>query len=111
MVGVGSVAAAERVGERLEAIAHPARVRLVAALAEGGERSVGDLAGAVGVSVYDASQHLRVLRAAGVVVVRREGRLRCYRLEDGSVPAVYELVAGRLREQAERARRDLGAAR
>jgi len=99
-----SVAVAERVGARLEVIAHPARIRLVDALDRGGEVSVGDLAGEVEVSVYDASQHLALLRRAGVVAARRQGRLRCYRLEDRSVLAVYEQVADRLREQISQAR-------
>jgi DNA-binding transcriptional ArsR family regulator len=90
-------------------IAHPARIRLVAALADGGEASVGESAAMLGVSVYDASQHLAILRRAGVVSARRQGRLRCYRLEDRSVPMIYELVAGRLREEADRARRELAA--
>ena len=69
-----SLAVAERVGVRLDVIAHPARIRLVDALDRGGEVSVGELAEDVGVSVYDASQHLALLRRAGVVVARRQGR-------------------------------------
>jgi len=68
-----SVPVAERVGARLEVIAHPARIRLVDALDRGGEVSVGDLAEEVQVSVYDASQHLALLRRAGWL--RRVGRV------------------------------------
>jgi len=99
-----SEAVAERVGRRLGVLAHPARIRLVDALDRDGEVSVGQLAQQVGVSVYDASQHLALLRRAGVVEARRAGRLRCYRLEDHSVLPVYEQVAARLREQISDAR-------
>ncbi len=70
-----SVAVAGRVGARLEVIAHPARIRLVDALDRGGEVSVGDLAGEVEVSVYDASRHLALLRRAGWG--RRGARVGC----------------------------------
>ncbi len=60
---------------------------------------MSQLAQEVGVSVYDASQHLGVLRRTGVVVARRQGRRRCYRLADPSVLLVYEQVAHRLRQQ------------
>ncbi len=69
--------------------------------------SVGQLAQEIGVSVYDASQHLAVLRRAGVVAARRQGRLRCYRLQDHSVLPAYERVADRLREQISQARSQL----
>lgn len=71
-----SVAVAERIGRRLDVLAHPARIRIVDVLELHGELSVSELAKAVGVSVYDASQHLATLRGAGVVDHRRKGRLR-----------------------------------
>jgi hypothetical protein len=43
----------------------------------------------------------------GVVEARRQGRRRCYRLEDRSALAVYEQVADRLREQIAQARSQL----
>jgi DNA-binding transcriptional ArsR family regulator len=69
--------------------------------------SVTELADAVGVSVYDASQHLAALRGAGIVRDRRAGRRRCYRLVDPTVLPIYVQVADRLREQLRDARREL----
>jgi ArsR family transcriptional regulator len=103
-----SEAVAERIGHRLDVLAHPARIRIVDVLELQGELSVSELAEAVGVSVYDASQHLAMLRSAGVVRNRRMGRLRCYRLADPTVVAIYTQVAGRLQEQIGDARRELG---
>jgi len=66
-----TVEVAERIARRLDVFGQEVRVRLVYALHEHGERPVGKLAGLVGVSVYDASQHLSVLRSEGIV--RRAG--------------------------------------
>ena len=49
-------------------------------LLRGGERSVSDLVAAVKLSQPGVSKHLRVLREAGLVEVRPEGRQRWYRL-------------------------------
>ena len=61
------------------AIADPTRRRLLAMLREG-ELPVNRLAAAFDVSRPAISQHLRVLREAGVVAERRVGRERRYRL-------------------------------
>jgi len=61
------------------AIACVTRRKLLDALTEK-ERSVGDLVGVARVSQPAVSQHLKVLREAGLVGERREGRFRYYRL-------------------------------
>ncbi len=43
------------------------------------ELSAGEIAGAFDVTFGAVSQHLRVLREAGLVEVRRDGRRRIYR--------------------------------
>lgn len=62
------------------AIASPARRRVLTLVASA-PRSVGDLAGELGVSQPAASQHLGALRAAGLVTVRADGRRRIYRAD------------------------------
>lgn len=62
------------------AIANETRRLLLDALAER-ERNVGDLVEVAGVSQPAVSQHLRLLRDAGLVEERREGRFRIYRLD------------------------------
>jgi len=44
-----------------------------------GERTVTDLADAIGVSLTNLSQHLRVMRTIGVLSVRRDGQSLYYR--------------------------------
>jgi len=64
----------------------PKRLMLLDLL-RGGERSVGDLAAAMGVSLPNASQHLAVLRTARLVEGRRDGTTVRYRLAE---PAIVE---------------------
>src|SRR5690606_12890818 len=63
----------------LEAIAEPTRRRILDAI-RSGERSVGDLVERVGMHQPGVSRHLRVLREAGLVEVRRDAQRRLYRL-------------------------------
>lgn len=63
------------------ALSHEARVRILEEL-RGGERSVGDLQEALGVSGSNTSQHLSVLRSEGIVTARREGTTVLYSVAD-----------------------------
>ncbi len=68
-------------GELLRALAAPVRISIVLQLREG-ERCVHELVDALGVAPPLLSQHLRVLKAAGVVYGERHGREVVYRLVD-----------------------------
>jgi rhodanese-related sulfurtransferase/DNA-binding transcriptional ArsR family regulator len=63
------------------------RIELLDVLANG-ERTVEALARQLGLSVANTSQHLQVLRQAGLVATRREGTSVHYRL---AAPEVFEL--------------------
>jgi DNA-binding transcriptional ArsR family regulator len=63
----------------LEAIAEPTRRRILDAV-RGCERSVGELVEQVGMHQPGVSRHLKVLRDAGLVEVRRDAQRRLYRL-------------------------------
>jgi rhodanese-related sulfurtransferase len=67
-----------------KALANPNRLELLELLAQG-ERTVESLAGEIGLSVANASQHLQGLREAGLVVSRKAGLYAHYRLADDSV--------------------------
>lgn len=64
----------------LAALGDPTRRRVLDGL-RAGERSVGDLARDLPVSRPAVSQHLAVLRAAGLVKERRDGTRRLYRVD------------------------------
>lgn len=74
----------EAAGELLRALAAPIRIAIVTQLA-GGQRCVHELVDALGVTQPLVSQHLRVLRGAGVVRGARRGREIAYSLVDEHV--------------------------
>ncbi|HET9853279.1 MAG TPA: metalloregulator ArsR/SmtB family transcription factor [Candidatus Limnocylindrales bacterium] len=73
------------------ALADPKRLCVLESLAVG-ELSVSELAGRVACQVPNMSQHLAVLRAAGLVSTRREGSTVFYRLADPRVLEAYALL-------------------
>jgi DNA-binding transcriptional ArsR family regulator len=73
--------------EALRAIANPRR-RAMLELVWDEERSAGDIARESGLSAPAASQHLRVLRDAGLVSVRVDANRRLYRAEPERVAEV-----------------------
>ncbi|WP_259405889.1 helix-turn-helix transcriptional regulator [Microbispora sp. H10830] len=78
-------------------LADPGRLRLIAALLEGGEMCVCDLAAATGHSMSAASHALRLLRVHNVVKVRRAGRMAYYRLADSHVRMLFDLAITHMR--------------
>ena len=84
---------AGRACELLAAMANRSRLMILCQLA-GGEKSVSDLQPLIGLSQSALSQHLAVLRAAGLVRARREGVQVFYSLADGAVrPLMHTLHA------------------
>ena len=73
------------------AVADPTRRRLLDRLANGGE-SMMKLAESFEMSLPAVSQHLKVLRDAGLIEERREGRLRIYTLVPGPLREVSDWV-------------------
>ena len=73
------------------ALADPKRLCVLESLAEG-ELSVSELSIRVGCQVPNMSQHLAVLRSAGLVATRREGSTIYYRLSDPRVLEAYQLL-------------------
>ncbi|GGU98293.1 transcriptional regulator [Actinomadura cremea] len=71
------------------ALASPVRRELTALLLDG-PRSVNDLASHFAMSRPSVSEHLRVLRGAGLVSERRDGRQRLYTLEPGPLLELSE---------------------
>jgi DNA-binding transcriptional ArsR family regulator len=77
--------------ELFKALAHPARIRALEQLGAG-ERSVSDLAAAIGVDVSFASQQLAILRRAGIVATRREGTTIYYSLRDERIAELLRVA-------------------
>lgn len=74
-----------------EALADVTRRRLLERLATGA-RSAGDLAATEAISRPAVSRHLKVLRQAGLLEVRQQGRHRIYTLRPAALTPVRELL-------------------
>jgi DNA-binding transcriptional ArsR family regulator len=88
--GAAGAAGGSELAAVLQALADPARLRVVEALSRSPQRA-GDLAAAAGVPAPTMSKHLRVLLAAGIVTDERgtrDARVRVFRLRRESVVAV-----------------------
>ena len=74
---------AGRLAGLLGILADPVRSRILFALSAAAELCVGDLALALDVTEDQVSYAVKMLRLAGLVSFRKDGRLVCYRLSDG----------------------------
>ena len=81
----------QRTANVARALSDPKRLCVLETLATG-ERSVGELSRDVGCQIPNMSQHLAVLRSAGLVTARREGTTVFYRLADPRVIDAYRLM-------------------
>lgn len=82
---------AARLADVFRLLGDPGRVCILYALLEAGELCVCDLAATVGASDTTVSHALRLLRTAGVVANRRDGRTVRYRLADAHVRLLLDL--------------------
>ena len=76
-------------GDGFAALADPTR-RAVLELLRRGPRPVGDIARDLPVSRPAVSQHLRVLKEAGLVTERRDGTRRLYRIDPDGLAALLD---------------------
>jgi DNA-binding transcriptional ArsR family regulator len=75
-----------------QALADPSRRAIYDALTEG-EAAVKDLTARFDISQPAVSQHLGILREAGLVSSRREGRLVYYRVEPSGMTPLIDWIA------------------
>jgi DNA-binding transcriptional ArsR family regulator len=95
--------------DAVKAIGHPGR-RAMLRLAREGERTSSELAQTAALSPSAASQHLKILRDAGLLLVRIDAQRRLYRVDPQRLSEVKALLEdlwtdrlGVLKEQAESA--------
>lgn len=77
--------------ELCKVLTDPKRLHLIDALRYE-ERSVGDLAEELGMSLPNTSQHLALLRRAGLVATRRESTTVFYKLTEPRIAQACDLV-------------------
>ncbi len=93
--------AALSAAERAKALSDPTRLTLAAALGEGGELCVCDLAWISGRKQALVSHHLRTLRSHGLVRSRRDGKLVMYSLTREGSSLLCAVLGEPAGEQAE----------
>jgi DNA-binding transcriptional ArsR family regulator len=81
----------EKISETLKALAHPARLRIVIGLLKD-ECNVAQIQRVLGLPQSTISQHLRILKNAGIIKGRREGTKTCYRVVDVRVRKIVEII-------------------
>lgn len=82
----------ERAAELFRLLGDPTRVRILDTLTGVDELCVHEIAEAIGAGETKVSQALRLLRTAGVVRNRRDGRHIHYRLDDDHVRVVLAVT-------------------
>jgi ArsR family transcriptional regulator len=78
---------------RLRALAHPVRLGMMRQLAERPETCACDFTDVFAVSQPTISQHLKVLREAGLVRTRRKGTQICYSIDNDTLRTLSNELA------------------
>ncbi|AMA62490.1 metalloregulator ArsR/SmtB family transcription factor [Kurthia gibsonii] len=86
------------VAQMLKAIADENRAKITYALCQGDELCVCDIANIIGVTVANASHHLRTLHKQGIVKFRKEGKLAFYSLDDEHIRQIMMIALAHKKE-------------
>jgi ArsR family transcriptional regulator, arsenate/arsenite/antimonite-responsive transcriptional repressor len=75
----------EFLADRLKALGHPARLEILRVLAARGTCVCGEVVKVMPLSQATVSQHLKVLKEAGLIRGRIDGKNSCYWLDPGGI--------------------------
>jgi len=87
----------EQLTQLFRLLGDPTRARLLYALLEAGELCVCDISATTSTPETNVSHALRLLRTAGVVKARRDGRMMFYSLDDAHVRMLLDVSREHLR--------------
>lgn len=79
--------------DRFKLLGDPGRLRMIYALLEAGELCVCDLAAVVEAAESAVSHQLKLLRGAGLVKSRKEGRIVYYSVDDAHIRLLLDVAA------------------
>jgi ArsR family transcriptional regulator, virulence genes transcriptional regulator len=74
----------EKTSELLKSIAHPIRLKILCFLMDG-EKNVGEIEKEFESTISNISQHLTILRKAGIINRRKEANFMYYAIKDKSI--------------------------
>lgn len=83
----------EQISELAKSLAHPARLRIIRLLLATPGCIGGDIVDAVGLAQSTVSEHLRILKAAGVVCGEIDGPRICYALHPSALDPLADFIA------------------
>jgi DNA-binding transcriptional ArsR family regulator len=86
------------VAERFKVLSEPMRLKLLYALMDG-EKTVSELVAETGSVQANVSKHLSVLLDAGILGRRKQGTSAYYRIVDGSIFELCDLVCGSIHDR------------
>ena len=86
----------ERVALRLKALAHPARLRILDVLAARGTCVCGEIVEVLPLAQATVSQHLKILKDAGLLQGTIEGPRSCYCLDAAALGELRRTLDARL---------------
>ena len=86
----------ERLVARLKALAHPARLEIVDLLAARGACVCGEIVSVLPLAQATVSQHLKILKEAGLVQGTIDGPRSCYCLDGGALAELRRALDARL---------------
>ena len=90
----------EQTAARFALLGEPTRLHLLSLLLDRSDYTVGELADAAGISMANASQHLRRLEAGGILGRRRIGQTVQYRVTEASIEQLCAIVCASVQERA-----------
>jgi DNA-binding transcriptional ArsR family regulator len=80
----------KEISQMFKALAHPARLKLLESLMSQ-ECCVGEIQKCLALSQPNVSQHLNVLKKAGIIIGKREKNKICYKISDNRVREIYNI--------------------
>ena len=83
----------QRLADLAKSLAHPARIRILRLLLATPGCIGGDIVDAVGLAQSTVSEHLRILKSAGVITGEISGPRVCYALNPSALSLLAEFVA------------------
>jgi ArsR family transcriptional regulator len=88
----------DTVAEKLKALAHPARLAILRTLARRGRCVCGEVVEVMPLAQATVSQHLKILKEAGLIRGRIDGRSSCYCLDPRGLSELRQALDGLLGE-------------
>ena len=86
----------EQLAAQLKALAHPARLKILELLANRGDCICGEIVSVLPLTQSTVSQHLKILKEAGLLVGTIDGTRSCYSLDGRAFGMLRRSLAKRL---------------